>query len=168
MKFLENTITDVINLIRNKYSTIVNIILVEDELTLEYLHTINNEKDCFQLMKIMEFANKLSIEFIPEHIYKVIDIQELEDIFEILHRKSTSRKHTDAEIKSIKEKYISGTKIKLVKMYDLQALPTGIKGKVTNVDDTGKIQVRWENGSTIALNVGIDDFEIIENKQEDN
>lgn len=165
---LENTITDVINLIRKKYSTIVNIILVEDVLTLEYLHTINNEKDCFQLMNITEFENKLSIEFVPQHIGKVIDIQELENIFEMLHRKSTRKKHTDDEIKAIKNQYATGTKIRLIKMYDLQAVPSETTGTVTKVDDIGQLQVKWENGSTLALNVGVDDFEIIENKLEEN
>ena len=46
-------------------------------------------------------------------------------------------------------------------MYDLQAIPEGTIGTVTKVDDKGQIQMLWENGSTLSLNVGIDDFEII-------
>lgn len=101
---LENTISDVIKLIQAKYSSNITIILTDNILTLEYLHTIGDEKDCFQLMEIKEFENKLSIEFLTQHICRIIDITELEDIFEILHRQSTLKKHTDEEIKAIKNK----------------------------------------------------------------
>ena len=56
---LENTISDVIKLIQAKYSSNITIILTDNILTLEYLHTIGDEKDCFQLMEIKEFENYL-------------------------------------------------------------------------------------------------------------
>ena len=156
-----NTIDNVIKLIRNKYSSMINIVISENILTLEYLHKINGEKDCFQLMEIKKFDDKLSVKFIPQNINKIVDIQGLEDIFEMLHKQSTNKNHTEEEIKAIKEKYQEGTMIRLIKMYDLQQLDAGTIGTVIAVDDLGQIQMKWENGSTLALNVDIDEFEIL-------
>jgi len=38
----------------------------------------------------------------------------------------------------------------------------GLKGTVTHVDDAGQIHMRWENGSSLALNVEVDTFKKIE------
>lgn len=46
-------------------------------------------------------------------------------------------------------------------MYDLQELQTGTKGTVNFVDDMGTIHMKWENGSTLGLIDGIDEFKII-------
>ena len=159
-----NTIDNVIKRIRNKYSQVINIILCENEMTLEYLYTINEEKDCFQLMKIKKFDDRLSVKFIPQNINKIVNIQGIEDIFEMLHKQSTNRNHTAEEIKAIKEKYQEGTIIRLIKMYDLQPLDAGTVGTVTRVDDLGQIHMHWENSSTLALNVDIDEFEILNKK----
>lgn len=156
-----NTIDNVIKRIRNKYSSIINIVISENILTLEYLHKINGEKDCFQLMEIKKFDDKLSVKFIPQNINKIVDMQGLEEIFEMLHKQSTNKNHTEEEIKAIKEKYQLGTQIRLIKMYDLQQLDAGTIGTVIAVDDLGQIQMKWENGSTLALNVDIDEFEIL-------
>ena len=145
----------------NKYSDDVRLNLFGDTLNLEYLHLINNEKDCYQLINVQEFEDKLRIEFLTQYITKIIDIDELEDIFEMLHRQSTHKPLSKEEIQFIKDKYITGKKIKLIKMYDLQALPAGTIGIVDFVDDLGQIQMIWENGSTLALNIGIDEFEVI-------
>ena len=37
-----------------------------------------------------------------------------------------------------------------------------MKGTVTHVDDAGQIHMRWENGSSLALNVEVDTFKKIE------
>lgn len=160
---LENTLTNVIKLVRSKYSNVVEMLIQENKITLEYMYHVEDERDCYQIMTVQELDNKLSIEFLTQHISKVIDIQELEDIFEMLHRQSTQKKYTKEDIKAIKGKYIAGTKIRLIKMYDLQAVPPQTVGTVTKVDDAGQIHIDWENGSTLALNVGVDEFEIIEN-----
>lgn len=48
-------------------------------------------------------------------------------------------------------------------MYDyINSVKKGTTGVVTNVDDTGTILVAWENGATLGLVVGIDEFKIIE------
>ena len=71
----------------------------------------------------------------------------------------------DKEIKQIKEKYIVGTKVKLIKMYDLQEVPVGTKGIIEFIDDIGTLHIKWENGSTLGLVVGVDEFEIIEQQE---
>ena len=162
---LENTLTDVIKLVRSKYSNTVEMLIQENKITLEYMYNVEAERDCFQIITVQELDNKLSIEFLTQHISKVIDIQELEDIFEMLHRQSTQKKYTKEDIKAIKEKYVTGTKIRLIKMYDLQAVQPDTIGTVANVDDAGQIHMKWENGSSLALNVGVDKFEIIEDKR---
>ena len=43
-------------------------------------------------------------------------------------------------------------------MDDPQAPPSGTKGVVMFVDDIGQIHVKWETGSTLALNVKLDSF----------
>ena len=164
----KNTIADVIELIRDKYSDVVGLNLFENILTLEYMYMVNGEKDCYQLIEIAEFEDKLKIEFLTQHITRIIDIDELEDIFEMLHRQSTHKPLTQEEIQVVKDKYIKGTKIKLIKMYDpFSPPPSQTLGIVDFVDDAGQIHCNWNNGSTLALVVGIDDFEIIETGQGD-
>ena len=86
-------------------------------------------------------------------LYKTIEIQEFEDKL---------KKHTQEEIKYIKKKYVEGTKIELIKMYDLTNLiEEGTKGEVDFVDDIGTIHVSWETGSSLGLVVGTDEFKII-------
>lgn len=65
------------------------------------------------------------------------------------------------KIEDIKKKYVKGTKIKLIKMNDKQAVPVGTTGIVDFVDDIGTIHMKWENGSTLGLIVGEDEFEIV-------
>lgn len=69
---------------------------------------------------------------------------------------------TNEEIQNIKEKYIAGTKIELIKMYDnTNPVPKGTKGIVDFVDDIGTIHMKWETGSSLGLIVGVDEFEVI-------
>ena len=61
----------------------------------------------------------------------------------------------------IKEKYIEGTKIELIKMYDIQAPLPKTRGFIESVDDKGTLHIRWENGSSLGLVVGVDEFKVI-------
>jgi len=65
-------------------------------------------------------------------------------------------------IERIKEKYPVGTRIKLKYMDDDYAVPSGTCGAVDFVDDEGQIHMLWDNGRTLALIDGLDDFEIID------
>ena len=51
-------------------------------------------------------------------------------------------------------------------MYDFyNDLATGEEGIITSVDDLGTLNIKWENGSTLGLVVGVDEFEIIEEQE---
>ncbi|PMC81831.1 DUF4314 domain-containing protein [Anaerococcus hydrogenalis] len=54
-------------------------------------------------------------------------------------------------IEKLKEVYPDGTRIKLIKMEDLQAPPKGTLGTVYGVDSIGSILVKWDNGSTLNV-----------------
>lgn len=64
----------------------------------------------------------------------------------------------EKQINSLKEKYPKGTQIVLKRMRGDQ-MPCGLKGTVTHVDDAGQIHMKWENGSSLALDVDEDTFE---------
>ena len=67
----------------------------------------------------------------------------------------------DYQIKRIKEQYPKGTEIELISMEDSQAVPSGTHGIVDFVDDMGTIQMTWDNGSSLGLVVGEDQFKVI-------
>lgn len=60
-------------------------------------------------------------------------------------------------------KYLPGTRIRLIHMGDdPYPVPDGTKGTVDYVDDMGTIHMRWDNGSSLGLVVGEDEFEVLE------
>ncbi len=69
------------------------------------------------------------------------------------------------KLNELREKYPVGTKIVLKRMSDSQAPPVGMLGKVTNVDDIGTVHVAWQNGSSLGLVDGIDEWEIVKNEK---
>ena len=154
---------EVIKLVATKYKDEVNVILSGDMLTLEYMYLINDELDVYKTIQVTEFEDKLSIKIYPEKTTKVITINELEDIFLILGKQICKKEHTSDEIKAIKEKYIAGTQIELIKMYDLYGPAPGTKGTIIGVDDSGNVLVNWKTGSSLSLVVGIDEFKILNN-----
>ena len=65
-------------------------------------------------------------------------------------------------VASIKNKYPAGTRIKLIEMNDpWNPVEPGTEGTVRLVDDIGQIHMKWDNGRTLALVPGQDEFEII-------
>ena len=40
-------------------------------------------------------------------------------------------------------------------------MPNGLQGTVVEVDDIGQIRMRWANGSSLALDPDLDQFNII-------
>ena len=65
------------------------------------------------------------------------------------------------KIKRIKGQYPKGTEIELISMEDSQAVPSGTLGIVEDVDDIGTIFMKWDNGSTLGLIVGEDQFRVV-------
>ncbi|MBO5640586.1 MAG: DUF4314 domain-containing protein [Oscillospiraceae bacterium] len=54
-------------------------------------------------------------------------------------------------VERIRRMYPAGTRVELAFMDDVQAPPVGTKGTVLDVDDTGSLLMKWDNGS--GLNV---------------
>lgn len=67
-------------------------------------------------------------------------------------------------IKTLKEVYPDGTRIKLIQMDDIQAPPKGTLGTVYGVDSIGSILVKWDNGSTLNVIFKEDIIEKISDK----
>ena len=65
------------------------------------------------------------------------------------------------DIKTLRELYPAGTRIRLLKMNDIQAPPAGTEGTVTFIDDAGTIHMRWDTGSSLGLISGEDEFEVV-------
>lgn len=63
-------------------------------------------------------------------------------------------------VNNLRNAYPPGTKIKLIRMDDVQAPPSGTIGTVTCVDDIGTIHMMWNNGSSLGL-VPDDKFVIV-------
>ena len=66
------------------------------------------------------------------------------------------------DVNALKQKYPTGTKIRLVKMNNCQAVPQGAIGVVKFVDDRGTIHMKWDNNSELGLIEGVDEFQIME------
>ena len=67
-----------------------------------------------------------------------------------------------AEVERLRERYPVGTKIRLRHMDDPFApVPAGTIGEVALIDDAGNIHMKWENGRSLALIEGVDDFTVI-------
>lgn len=72
---------------------------------------------------------------------------------------------SEEEVNKIKEMYPSGTRIKLIRMADDYSVENGTLGTVNYVDDSGQIQMKWDNGSSLALIEGVDKFIIYKDNE---
>ncbi len=65
--------------------------------------------------------------------------------------------HTEM-LKQLRNYYTPGTEVELVRTNDpYHKMPSGLRGIVTCVDDTGTIFVNWNNGSTLGVVFGEDE-----------
>lgn len=64
----------------------------------------------------------------------------------------------EKQLELLRKRYPGGTKVCLDHMDGESRMPEGMKGTVFYVDDAGQIQVHWENGSSLALIPGVDQF----------
>lgn len=152
-------IKEVINLVIDKYLDTINIILCKDMITLVFYK--NDKKDIYKTIQIKEFYDKFNIKIFPDNATKIINLNELEDIFDILSKQVCKKEYKTEEVKLIKNLYKRGTKIELIKMYDLYAPPPKTIGTVTGVDDAGHILMSWDNGSSLSLVYGLDKFRVL-------
>ena len=69
-------------------------------------------------------------------------------------------------IARLREQYPEGARVELVSMNDpYSTLRPGDKGRVSLVDDTGTIFVRWHNGSGLGIVYGVDSVKRVENER---
>lgn len=65
---------------------------------------------------------------------------------------------SEAQVARIRQNYPVGTRILLNHMEDGWAVPSGTRGTVAYVDDAGQLGMKWDNGRTLALIPGVDNF----------
>ena len=65
-------------------------------------------------------------------------------------------------VKLLREQFPPGTRIQLDSaMNDPQPIPTGMTGTVQGVDNAGQILMKWDNGRSLSLIPGEDDFSVV-------
>lgn len=64
-------------------------------------------------------------------------------------------------INAVKRDYTKGTRIKLISMDGEPHMKSELIGIVNHVDDIGQVHMNWDNGSSLALTVYLDKFEIL-------
>lgn len=65
------------------------------------------------------------------------------------------------EIKRIKESYLAGMRIRLIKMDDFQTSPVGTEGTIRGGDDIGSVMVARDTGSSLGVDRGEDEMELV-------
>lgn len=65
----------------------------------------------------------------------------------------------------LKERFLEGTRVELVDMCDIHAVPLGTRGTVRCVDDMATIHIDWDNGSTLGVVYGEDHCRKLTNEE---
>lgn len=70
-------------------------------------------------------------------------------------------------VESMREKYPPGTRIEVISLCNEEEhLKPGMKGTVVGVDDQPALLVHWDNGSSLSLLIGQDQFRVIPEQEE--
>lgn len=70
---------------------------------------------------------------------------------------------TPSQMEAREKRFPVGARVELISMDDPynKTLTEGSKGTITRVDPFGDLEVDWDNGSTLKLIVGEDQFKVI-------
>ena len=68
----------------------------------------------------------------------------------------------DKTLEKLRRDYPAGTRVILKRMDDLCSPPIGTKGTIKYIDDIGSLHTKWDNGSGLALIIGVDEFEVLD------
>lgn len=138
----------------NKYEDI-KIETIKNKMVLNFY----SENKIYKILEIRKQKDNFKILILPNKIKKVIKSEELKDL--ILNIKN-QKIQCNTNIEEIRKYYKSGQKVRLIKMYDyISPVPPLTTGLIDYIDDVGTLHITWENGSTLGLIVGVDEFEII-------
>lgn len=68
-----------------------------------------------------------------------------------------------AEVERIRKEYPVGTRIELVSMSDpYNPVPKGTRGTIVSADDVGTLHTKWDNGRSLGVVVGVDEFKVLD------
>lgn len=74
--------------------------------------------------------------------------------------------HMRRMVKKAREIYPPGTRIKLLCMNDpYHPVPSGTRGTVESMDDAGTFHMKWDNGRSLGVVYGEDDFRALTAKE---
>lgn len=62
-----------------------------------------------------------------------------------------SQLHHGMDVRALRTHYPDGTRVRLIRMEDIQAPPAGTEGTVHGVDDMGHLLVHWDSGGSLSL-----------------
>ena len=66
------------------------------------------------------------------------------------------------EIEALRKKYPPGTMLRLIRMVDdPNPVEPGTIGEIITNDDAGHLIMRWQNGRSLSLIAGVDEFEVL-------
>lgn len=65
---------------------------------------------------------------------------------------------SESTLKYYRTIYPPGTRIQLDEMEDPNPIPVGTKGEITGIDDAGNALMKWDNGRSLSLIIGVDKF----------
>ena len=133
-----------------------NEISAEIDKDLVRLH-VNND-----VAEVKEVDGKLDIELKLANFKEVgVDVARLKEIIYFMKKESKLSPQTVDELKRLKQKYLKGTKIRFIQLYEHTALTPNFIAEVDFVDDLGGIHVKLLNDRTTVIVEGLDKFEII-------
>ena len=70
-------------------------------------------------------------------------------------------------VESMREQYPPGTRVEVISLCNEEEhLRPGMKGTVVGVDDQPALLVHWDNGSSLSLLIGQDQFRVIPEQEE--
>ena len=70
-------------------------------------------------------------------------------------------------VESMREQYPPGTRVEVISLCNEEEhLKPGMKGTVVGVDDQPVLLVHWDNGSSLSLLIGQDQFRVIPEQEE--
>ena len=75
--------------------------------------------------------------------------------------------YNEKKVETLRQRYPEGTRICLDSMdNDPRPIPPGTKGIVQFVDDAGTLHCKFDNGRTLGVIPGVDDFHIVSEDSE--